>query len=348
MGKYPQPILREPRMSEQQNTVHNLVIHKLIKDPHGPARIELRDAPMTVTPSAQRLIDHLGKLYTERFGKGYGKFEDDEDNFPMSRFVRQHVIEQSIDFNTLSQLMMQHLQVRAEQEELASGGYVLIARVDTGTADCLFVAIVTEVVGTAITEGLDIVDTIHLDLTHLRVAGRIDLTGWQNQAERYISFVKGRGDVAHYFKLFLGCNDLVIALKETQKLVLGLTQFAEQRQLQPEARDELFERAHGYLDELGDNREPVSLDVMATRIWPQAPEQIRETMNSEEVEVSGGFVPDRRAIKPLMRFKVAAPQWRLEFDRASLRSGAVVYDRKNDTLVLFNIPENIRKELLAE
>ena len=42
----------------------------------------------------------------------------------------------------------------------------------------------------------------------LRVAGRIDLGAWQTGGERYISFLRGRGDVAQYFKLFLGCNDL--------------------------------------------------------------------------------------------------------------------------------------------
>jgi nucleoid-associated protein len=42
-----------------QNNIVNLVVHKLLKDPHGAATIELADAPINATPSAQRLIDHL-------------------------------------------------------------------------------------------------------------------------------------------------------------------------------------------------------------------------------------------------------------------------------------------------
>jgi nucleoid-associated protein len=59
------------------NNIVHLVVHKLNKDQHGAATIELANAPINVTPSAQRLIDHLHKLYADRPGKGYGKFEGD-------------------------------------------------------------------------------------------------------------------------------------------------------------------------------------------------------------------------------------------------------------------------------
>lgn len=335
-------------MTEPDHRIIDLVVHKLIKDPHGPTQIELRQTRVSATASAQRLVDHLGRLYNERFGKGFGRFEDDEDNFPMPRFIRQHAVEESIDFLTLSHLMMQHLQVRSEQEELASGGHVLIARVENNRSDYLFVAIVTEMIGTAITNNLDVVDSVHLDINNLRVAGRIDLNAWRSGAERYISFLKGRANVAQYFKLFLGCNDLVIALRETQKLVQGLEQFAEAQQLQPEVRDQLFQRAHGYLDEFGDNGAPVSLDTLSQHVWPEAANRLREALDDENLALSSGFIPDRRAIKPLVRFKTSGPEWKLEFDRSSLRSGAVIYDRQHDRLILSNIPEALRKELMAD
>lgn len=331
-----------------QHTIADLAVHQLIKDPHGPATIALRSGPMPVTPAAQRLVDQLGQHYTERLGKGYGKFEDDEDNFPMPRFVRQYVIEQSIDFATLTASMMQHLQIRADQAQLSSGGFVLIARLHDGAADSLLVAMLTEAVGSAMTSQLDIVDLPYLDMANLRVAGRIDISAWRRGAERYISFLKGRGDVAQYFKLFLGCNDVVIALKETQKLVLGLGQFAEQQQLDAAARDQLMERAHGYLDDLGEQSEPLSLDDMVNKTWPEAPMALRTALAEESLELANGFVPDRRAIKPLVRFKAHAKQWKLEFDRNSLRSGAVIYDKGADRLVLYDVPEHIKRALLDD
>ena len=53
-------------------------------------------------------------------------------------------------------------------------------------------------------DGLSILDSPHLDMAGLQVAGRIDITAWQAGAERYISFLKGRGDVAGWFKRCLG------------------------------------------------------------------------------------------------------------------------------------------------
>jgi nucleoid-associated protein len=257
-------------------------------------------------------------------------------------------LEQRIDFATLSRQMMEQLRDRMDAEPLASGGYVLIAHMRDSLADQILVALITEAVGTAITESLEIVDSPYLDFSNLRVAGRIDLLAWQNGAERYISFLKGRSDVAQYFKLFLGCNDIVIALKETQKLVKTLGHFAEAQALTQTARDELLQRAHGYLDELGESSEPVNLASAAEKIWPDAPSHLSDALNDESLGLANGFVPDRRAIRPLVRFKANAPQWKLEFDRASLRSGAVVYDRRTETVILSNIPEQLKRALMEE
>ena len=335
-------------MTVLANTIHNLIIHRLHKEPNGPARVSLHDAEIPANGAAQRLIDQLCQLYNQRIGKGFGQFEDDEAQFPLPRLLRRHLIEQSLDFVALSQQMMAELQQRAEQEPLSSGGYVLFARVSNATMNFLFAAVIGEVIGTAVNERMKVDDCIHLDMNNLRVAGRIDLQCWQAGGEKYISFLRGRGDVAAYFKLFLGCNDVVTPLKETRKLVQGLEQFAQTQQMQPEQRDQLFERAHSYLDTLGDESSAVDLASVAAQVWPDAPQTLQAALQDEALELSGGFVPDRRAIKPLMRFKASAAQWKLEFDRASLRSGAVIYNKDNDTLVLFDIPDELRRALQAE
>ncbi len=330
------------------NNIEKLVVHKLIKSQHGVASIELAEALINITPSAQRLIDHLHKLYAERPGKGYGKFEEDENNFPMRRFIREYFVDHSTDYYALSQVMMEHLQSRAGQEQLATGGYVLISHVNNGANDFLLVAIVTEVVGTAITEGLEIIDSVHLDMSNLRVAGRVDLTAWQGGADRYVSFLKGRGEVANYFKQFLGCNDVLVALQETQKLVRGLESFAVEQHLEPAERDQLFEQAYTYLEELGRSGSPVSLDALANRLWSDMPDDLKTALAAEELQLSDGFIPDRRAIKVLMKFKGTSTHWKLEFDRRGLRNGDIKYDSVNNTLILSSIPVALRKELLDE
>ncbi|MDK2125220.1 nucleoid-associated protein [Parachitinimonas caeni] len=327
-------------------SVSHVIVHQLSKSEQGEASVRLRDTPLPLNAAAQRLVEQLVGLYTARLGKSFGQFEEDEASFPLPRWLRQYLQAQSLDFSGLSAQMAEALRQRLEQEALATGGYLLIAHAKEASSDSLLVALLTEAQGSALTAELDVTDCSYLDLSSLKVAGRIDLTAWQQGGERYISFLKGKGDVAQYFKQFLGCSDVVSALKETQKLVQGLGQFVESRKLQPAQRDEILERAHSYLEGLGEQDVPWSLDEVAQQVWPQEPACLRRSFDEQAIEVSGGFVPDKRAIKPLVRFKAQAQQWKLEFDRNSLRSGAVIYNKHNDTLVLYDVPEHLKRALL--
>ena len=314
----------------------------------GTDQVELRPTANPLDEPAARLMERLCRHFAERPGKGYGWFEKDERSFPMPRLVREHAIEQSMDFATLSKEMVTQLQQRVDEDKMDEGGYVLIARATVFGADCLYVALLQEILGTVIGDGLSIQDSPHLDFSALQVAGRIDISAWQAGAERYISFLKGRGDVAGWFKRFLGCTDVVIALKETKKLVETLSHFAETQQLDAAGRDELLERAHLVLEEMGDSGAALNLEAVAGQIFPDAPQKLSATLQDETLDLASGFVPDKRALRPLIRFKASAEDWKLEFERSGLRSGAVQYDKTSNTLVLTNVPENLKKLLLEE
>ena len=335
-------------MTESTHAISGLVIHRLIRAAEGPSQVELRPTANPLDEPAARLMERLCRHFAERPGKGYGWFEKDERGFPMPRLVREHAIEQSMDFATLSKEMVTQLQQRVDEDKMDEGGYVLIARATVFGADCLYVALLQETLGTVIGDGLSIQDSPHLDFSALQVAGRIDISAWQAGAERYISFLKGRGDVAGWFKRFLGCTDVVIALKETKKLVETLSHFAETQQLDAAGRDELLERAHLVLEEMGDSGAALNLEAVAGQIFPDAPQKLSATLQDEALDLASGFVPDKRALRPLIRFKASAEDWKLEFERSGLRSGAVQYDKTSNTLVLTNVPENLKKLLLEE
>lgn len=335
------------RMSQVQHTITDLVVHRLLKPEGAPATVELRASSCAIDGAAVRLVERLCGHYADRSSKGFGRFETDEAAYPLPLLVHDHVVARSIDFATLSQRMMEQLQACID-DEVATDGFVLLARIQEDSTDTLWVALVGETVGSAITGALDVVDCAHLDFSTLRAAGRIDLSGWQRGDERYISFLKGRGDVAPWFKRFLGCSDVVVARKETRKLVLALNQFVDSERLEPPARDALLERAHGYLDELGESGELLALDEVARQICPDQAAQLNAVLNTEGLKLSSGFVPDRRAIRQLVRFSASGEQWKLEFDRSGLHSGAVHYDRATDTLVLSGLPDYLKRMLLEE
>ncbi|SAK98589.1 Nucleoid-associated protein YejK [Caballeronia temeraria] len=336
-------------MNAPQQRIHGLIVHKLVKERHERrAEVVTRPALIGINDPVERLVSDLHRSYSDKSGKGYGKFEADEDNYPMPRYARDYFVEQSIDFYEMSVRMMNTLRDRAQNEQLATGGYVLIAHVNNGSTDFLLVAIVTDRMGTAITDGLDIVDSPYIDLAALRVAGRIDVTAWQANSERYISFLKARGEVSDYFKHFLGCNDVVESSEETRKLIACLKSFATNQGLEAEDRDRLLRGAFDYCSECAAGNRPLSLDGLANRLMPDAPENLRAAFADGNLQLSDGFVPNRRALRSLVKFKAKTTAWAVEFDRDALVNGEIEFDEQNQTLVLHNLPDDLLHEMIVE
>lgn len=331
------------------NVITDVIVHKLLKESgQRTADLELRPAPLPVTATVQRLIDELYQQYATRVGKGFGKFEADDNEYPVQRYLRAH-LQDGTPFQGLSNQLMGHLQTRAANESFATGGYVLIAKIDSGGHQFLLCAIVTEVIGTAITAGLDVIDSTHLDMNQLRVAGRVDLTTWLAGGERYISFLKGRAaEVSSYFKLFLGCNDVHVPLDESRKLVSALSDFSDQQQLTPEARDALFSLAHSYLTGLAKSNDPVELEAFSNHMWPSNPQLLRDVLAEPARAIGDGFVPDRRALSRLVKFEGKSQYWQLKIDRQGIRNKDVFYDEQNDRIILNNLPDQLRDELIKE
>ncbi|MDD5479675.1 nucleoid-associated protein [Rhodoferax sp.] len=328
------------------NVITDVIIHKLIKEQQQrTATVELRTAPLPVNPVIQRLIDRISKQYTEKVGKGFGKFEVDANEYPAQKHIREHIEANVIDFGDLSNRLVQHLRTRAAAEPLAKGGYVLIAKITTGASNYLLVAVVTEVVGEAITQQLEVVESVHVDLSQLRVAGRVDLTTWLAGGDRYISFLKGKAEVSDYFKLFLGCNDVLAPMAESKKLVTALDDFADQQNLDTAAKDNLFSLAHAYLAGLSKEKQPVELEAFSNHVWPHAPQDLRDVLTEPERSISDGFIPDQRALKHLVKFEGKSQYWRLTFERKALRNREIVFDAAAGTLTLSNLPPSLREEL---
>lgn len=335
-------------MSSVEHMLRHLIVHRLHKASGAPATLGLRAEACPLDAAGLRLVESLSRQYASRSAKGFGCFEEDEESFPLPRWLRELLAGQGLDFVALSHQLAQRLQAIADEEEAEERGVIVVARVQEPQADCLWIALIGEAEGSGVSGGLDVVDSLHLDLSSLQAAGRIDLSAWQRGDERYLSFLRGRGKAGSYFKRFLGCSDVVVALQETKKLVLALSQFADRQELEPARRDALLERAHAHLDTLGENGEPVVFGELAQAVFPERPERLDTALSAAETKLSSGFVPNRRAIRPLVRFSASGEQWKVEFDRSGLHSGAVHYDRETDTLVLSGLPDYLKRMLLEE
>ncbi|HEX5718857.1 MAG TPA: nucleoid-associated protein [Thermoanaerobaculia bacterium] len=329
--------------------VDQAIIHKLVKEKQGKSTVAARDTALALTTPVTKLVSDIHELYAERPSKGHGRFEADEVNFPAATILRKAFKDSSLAFVEASQQLLSVLKARADQAPLATGGYVLMAQVsDPGMATWFIAAIINNVAGNAIKdETLEVIDTVHVDLENLRVAGRVNLSEWfsGNELVRYVGFLKQRGEVSEYFKLFLGCNELIASKEESRKLVEVLKDFAGVNNLEQQVREEFLNTAYSFCQEHSKANRPLSLEALSNAVWPGAPKALQTALATANVQLSDGFVPDIGAIRLLVKIKAKTKFWSVDLDRRALVAGHARYNRTKGELVLLQLPDGLKAEL---
>ncbi|NTF35024.1 nucleoid-associated protein [Rhizobium skierniewicense] len=328
------------------NIIKKVAIHDL--EPAGRGfEIKLGKNDLPITKTAQRVIDLLYSLYNRRASKSHGKFAEDEVNYPTQIHVGTYNEEGFADFNKLTADMMLTLKKEASQKN-ARGGHVFFSHFHRDEKDYLLVAIINDTLGAALTDDLDVVDQKHLDMDGFRFAGRINMTGWSNGEDRYISFLKGKGDIAEYFKEFLGCDTSVAERYDTQTLVKALGEYADSKGLKGEDKQAFLKRAKDICDRLSKSQQELSFTAFSNEMEPDGPEDLLETLTDPDRKLNDNFVPHRPSLARLVRFQVKTKHWSLEFDREALQTGPISYDRDANVLIIRDLPAELTAELRSD
>lgn len=328
--------------------IRDAIIHKLLKEKQGPATVQLRENDLPITDPVKTLVDDIFKMYGAKASKGFGRFEPDEITFPVAAQLRNHLAGR-LTFRELSNSLMNVLADRAGKAQMATGGYVLMAMVTNEAATPFFiVAIITHVSGSAIDpDTLEVRDTVHVDVENLRVAGRVNVNDWLGGEVnvRYVGFLKQRGDVAEYFKQFLGCNEILRSLDETKKLVGVLQKFAKDKNLQDDEEQALLDEAYAFAMHCNLTKKLLSLNELANHLWPAEPEELLSAMTHVDAHLSDGFVPDARPLSALVRIRAKTAYWKLDLQKSALTEGFAKYNKDKKELVLKNLPKSLLDEL---
>ncbi|WP_284617528.1 nucleoid-associated protein [Aquabacterium humicola] len=301
------------------NKVEAAVIHKLAKERHGKATVVTRDSPLGLTASVVKLVTDVHDLYADKPGKGFGRFEADEVSFPAAAILRNYLQHGTTSFVDASKVLMSVLANRASPVALATGGFVLMAHMSGDNGMSWFVvAIITNVQSTAVNEAnMDVVDTVHVDMQNLRVAGRVNIGDWLggDPDARYLGFLKQKGGVSDYFRSFLGCSELVDSAAETKKLLDELKSFAIGSAMTEPAREEFLQRAHDFCVARQRSDEPLSLESLCNAVQPDEPKALQQVLAKAKVQINDGFVPDGRVLKSFLRIKARTAFWSVDIER---------------------------------
>lgn len=328
------------------NDIVALAIHDLERR-DGAYHVVLASNTLPVSATAQRVIDELYDLYNRRASKSHGKFTTAE-GYPTPAQIREYIKAEEPNFLDLTSRMITTLQREAVKKAASTGGHVLFAHFKRDRRDYLLVAIVTQKLSAALTTDRDMRDVRHLDLDGFRFAGRVNLTGWAAGQDRYISFLKGKGDVADYFKEFLGCDAVVQDRVDTSNLVTALKAFVVETKMSEKDGNEFLAKAKAICERAAHAKEEIEFEALANELTPKDPKKLADYLAHTDRGLSDRFVPDRRALVSLIRFKGATKQWKVEFDRDAVSSGAVRYDFKANTITLTDIPDDLVAQLRSE
>ena len=329
-----------------ENSIFNVAIHHLqrLGDVY---QVKPGNSSISVSSTAGRLIDEIHKLYARRASKAYGKFSSDTVNYPTSTNLKNYLRGQT-NFETLTMALMTTLQKQAQAKVASTGGHVFFAHFEREGTQYFLVAIVTDKLSAALTATQDLEDVTHLDVEGFRFAGRISVTGWTNNEERFIGFLKGRGTVSDYFKEFLGCDTTIQSRIETTSFVGALKIFADKQKFDANRREEFMDRALEICDRDARAQKPMDFSALANELHPEDPAALVDVLADPDLSLNDGFVADRRALKGLVNFKKKTPNWSVEFERRALHSGKVRYNAEENTIVLLDVPEDLRRELSEE
>ena len=332
--------------------IEDIVYHVLNKE-HGSLdniSIDLNPNTLTITNATNSLLEQLVERYQGTAGKGYGVFESDIDSFPTSKILSDYLdVNHADDFYATTERLMNVLKTQSETYVFAKGGKVIFIRYKDSGTDYFLVAILTEKVG-LMAQNWDLTQDEILNFENLRFAGRINLTEWQdalqnpNNQRRYISFLRGKREVADYFKKFMGCDDVLMASKETSQLVTYTKDFATEQSLTLDKRVRFMRDTQEYLKELVDTGTDFSLQAFANRVWPDNPQTLINSFEAfgtaHNFNISDGFIPDKRSLRGLTVHSYRTKHWAFTFDNDACSNNDVEVDVENGKVIFNKFTQN--------
>jgi len=334
-----------------ESDIHNVIVHT-IKKVSGQFEVDPRESTIPVGTTIQRVIDTLASLYAARAGKSHGKFENNLELYPFSKHLDDY-LSATVSFVKATKDMTATL-VREMRQTASPGGHVFYAHFtrssSDGKVDYFISAILNDELGAALSQSKDVVDNLHLDIKGFRLAGRVNLTSRNAGTEKYVSFIKGRGQdkVSDFFKSFIGCNNSIAAAVETGNLRTVLEEFALSKKMTDVEKSEFFRKAYVICKSYSDDDLPFETEAFSNELWPGNPQELSAAISTSGSNISDGFIPHKGSLNQFIKFSAKSKHWKLDFDRVALTSGEIHYDLKKGEITIKNLPLDLIERLRGE
>lgn len=324
------------------------VIHKIDKKPDGtPAVLFLGSSEQVESQARDDLMNQFNESYNATTGKGWGFFHAESGAFPLSGWLAKYLAGGS-DFLDFSVTAVEHLTRLMEESNLTTGGHALFCHYRKGLTDYLIIALVQETEAVTMTEELHLMAVKRLDLDHIRLAARINISEWQSnpQSRQYISFIKGKQGrkLNDYFRDFVGCQEGIDGPGETRTLLKAFSDFVESEDLGEESAREKTQALVSYSMAQAKLGEPIAIGELSELINEDQPTAFADFIKASDYGLSDNLPPDKKTLNKFRRFTGRAEGLSISFEQHLLGS-KIEFDEAGGTLTLRGLPTQLTEQL---
>jgi nucleoid-associated protein len=328
--------------------IRHSIIHYIDKKPDGsPAVLHSATDEMLPSTAGEDLLAVVNETYNSKQGKAWGLFHEESGAYPFSGWLR-NFLDGKQDFAEFSRQAVEHLQRLMEESNLTTGGHALIAHYQQVVGHALLVAMLQHTEGLSVNESLQVVPIKHLDLAHLHLAARINISEWRHNpnSRQYISYTRGKNGrkVSDYFRDFIGCQEGVDAPSETRTLLKAFSDFVESEDLPEAAAREKTAALVDYATTQAKLGAPITLEELSGLIDEDRPRAFFEHIRNKDYGMAPEFPADKRTLNQFRRFTARAEGLSISFE-AHLLGGRVEFDEARDTLLIRQVPTQLKQQL---
>ena len=328
--------------------VRNMILHQIDKKPDGtPAVLLTNFKAMDESQAAEDMLADVNESYNAKTGKAWGFFHAETGAHPLSGWLSAWRAGGKT-FTEFSQVAVEHLTRLMEESNLTTGGHVLFAHYQQGMTEYLVIALLQQSDCVGVNERLEVVPVRRLDLDHIHLAARINLSEWKNNpaSKQYISYIKGKKGrkVSEYFRDFIGCQEGVDGPGETRTLLKAFTDFVESEDLPDESAREKTHALVSYATSQAKLGEPISLDELSSLIDDDRPKAFYDHIRAKDYGLSPEIPADKRTLNQFRRFTGRADGLSISFE-AHLLGDKIEYDDTAGALMIKGLPTQLTNQL---
>ncbi len=327
--------------------VQNAILHKVVKRANTTtSRLEEADDELEIDATLTNVSTQIRSLYKK--GVVYGVFEEDENVYVFKSLLKQCIDNGWSNFIEFSKSSLAVLQARMNEKQASVGSYVMFIHYRENSADYLFVVMMNDEEGAYVTEQLTLKKSIHLELSKLHMAARINIDKWLSAGEddetgmKYVSFVRGRRDVSDYFISFVGCTSITRPKEATRQIINILDDFADENNLTPEQVTSNREIADDYLSRCLNEEKEASIETLSLLLDEDNPEAFSDFIDSEGYQMNAYFHVDRPALARLRGVKYESSKLNVRMSHDYVKTHVSLV---NNSITIKDAPEKLMEDI---